>query len=55
MPKFLTIDDFNFRDKIALIRVDFNSPVDLETKEIIDDTRIRFHGETIRELSQKGA
>jgi phosphoglycerate kinase len=55
MPKFLTMDDFNFRDKTALIRVDFNSPIDLETKKIIDDTRIRVHGETIRELSQKGA
>ncbi|MFQ5759291.1 MAG: phosphoglycerate kinase, partial [Candidatus Bathyarchaeia archaeon] len=55
MPKMLTIDDFNFKDKTALIRVDFNSPIDLETKKIIDDTRIRVHGETIRELSKKGA
>lgn len=55
MPKFLTIDDFNFKNKTALIRVDFNSPIDPETKKIIDDTRIRIHGETIRELAQKGA
>ncbi len=55
MPKLLTIDDFNFKNKTTLIRVDFNSPIDPETKKIIDDTRIRFHGETIRELSQKGA
>ncbi len=55
MPKLLTMDDFDFEDKTALIRVDFNSPIDLETKKIIDDTRIRVHGETIRELSQKGA
>ena len=55
MPKFLTIDDFNFKGKTALIRVDFNSPIDLETKKIIDDTRIRVHGETIQELAQKGA
>ena len=55
MSKFLTMDDFNFEGKTALIRVDFNSPIDLETKKIIDDTRIRVHGETIRELSQKGA
>ena len=55
MPKFLTMDDFDFEGKTALIRVDFNSPIDLETKEIINDTRIRVHGETIRELSQQGA
>jgi len=55
MPEFLTIDDFNFKGKTALIRVDINSPIDPETKRIIDDTRIRVHGETIRELAEKGA
>jgi phosphoglycerate kinase len=49
------MDDFNFKDKTALIRVDINSPIDLETEKIIDDTRIRVHGETIRELAEKGA
>jgi len=28
MPKFLTIDDLNFKDKTVLVRVDFNSPID---------------------------
>ena len=56
MPKFLTLDDFNVKDKVVLVRVDFNSPVDPQTKKILDDTRIRAHGEsTIRELSEKGA
>ena len=55
MPDFLTVDDFNFKGKTALIRVDINSPIDPETKKIIDDTRIRVHGETIRELAEKGA
>ncbi|MDH5461300.1 MAG: phosphoglycerate kinase [Candidatus Bathyarchaeota archaeon] len=55
MPEFLTIDDFNFKGKTALIRVDINSPIDPETKKIIDDTRIRIHGETIQELTEKGA
>jgi len=55
MPQFLTLDDFNFKDKVILTRVDFNSPVDPETKRILDDTRIKAHGETtIRELVQKG-
>jgi len=56
MPKFLTIDDYEFEGKTVLVRVDFNSPVDPETKKVLDDTRIRAHGETtIRELSEKGA
>jgi len=56
VAKFLTIDDFDFKNKVALVRVDFNSPIDTETKKILDDTRIRAHGETtIKELEEKGA
>ena len=56
MPKILTMDDYDFRGKTALVRVDFNSPIDPKTKKILDDTRIKAHGEsTIKELSQKGA
>ena len=56
MPKFLTLDDFELEGKVVLVRVDFNSPVDPETKKILDETRIRVHGEsTIKELSEKGA
>lgn len=56
MPKFLTIDDYDFIDKTTLVRVDFNSPVDPKTKKLLDDTRIRAHAEaTIKELTQKGA
>lgn len=56
MPRILTLNDFNFKGKTALVRVDFNSPIDPETKRVLDDTRIRAHGETtIKELSQKGA
>ncbi len=54
--KFLTLDDINVKDKVVLVRVDFNSPVDPETKKILDDARIRAHGETtIKELAGKGA
>ena len=52
---FLTMDDFDFRGKTVLLRVDFNSPVDPETKKITDDSRIREHAGTVRELSGKGA
>lgn len=56
MVKFLTLDDVEVKDKVTLVRVDFNSPVDPETKKILDDTRIRAHGEsTIKELMEKGA
>jgi len=56
MPRILTIDDFNFKARTALVRVDFNSPIDPKTKKVLDDTRIKAHGEsTIKELSQKGA
>ncbi len=56
MAKFLTLDDVNVKDKVVLVRVDFNSPVDPQSKKILDDTRIRAHGETtIKELVGKGA
>ena len=56
MAKLLTMDDFDFKGKVALLRVDFNSPVDPQTKKVLDDTRIRVHAETtIKELSDKGA
>jgi len=56
MTEILTMDDFNFKNKTVLVRVDFNSPVDPETKKILEDIRIRFSGETtIRELAEKGA
>jgi len=56
MVKFLTLDDVDVKGKVVLVRVDFNSPVDPETKKVLDDTRIRAHGEsTIKELAEKGA
>ncbi|MBS7628059.1 phosphoglycerate kinase, partial [Candidatus Bathyarchaeota archaeon] len=51
---FLTMDDFDFRNKTVILRVDFNSPLD-EAKRITDDSRIRMHVPTIRELMDKGA
>lgn len=37
------------------MRVDINSPIDPESKEILDDTRIRECSETLKELIGKGA
>jgi phosphoglycerate kinase len=56
MSKILTIDNFDFKRKVVLVRVDFNSPIDPSTKKILDDSRIKAHAETtIKELSEKNA
>ncbi len=56
MLKFLTLDDIKVKNKVVLLRVDFNSPIDPTNHRILEDTRIRAHAETtIKELSEKGA
>lgn len=48
-----TIDDFNFSGKKALIRVDFNIPLN-DQFEITDDTRIRAAIPTIKKIIDDG-
>ena len=56
MAKYLTIDDLKVKGKTVLVRVDFNSPIDPNTKKVLDDARIKAHGETtIKQLAEKGA
>jgi phosphoglycerate kinase len=56
MAKYLTLDDVQVKNKIVLVRVDFNSEIDPETKKVTSDVRIRAHAEkTIKELAEKGA
>ncbi|HDI01668.1 MAG TPA: phosphoglycerate kinase [Candidatus Bathyarchaeota archaeon] len=55
MVKFLTLDDVDVSGKTVIVRPDFNVPIDPETREILDDTRIREHARTIKELVEKGA
>ncbi|KSW11911.1 phosphoglycerate kinase [Pyrodictium occultum] len=54
-----TIDDldkyFGIKGSKILIRIDINSPIKPETGEILDDSRIRAHAETLRELVERGA
>jgi phosphoglycerate kinase len=48
-----TIDNFNFTNKRALIRVDFNVPLN-ENFEVTDETRIKAAVPTIRKILEKG-
>ena len=56
MAKYLTLDDVQVKDKVVLVRVDFNSEIDPATKKVTSDVRIKAHAEsTIKELAEKGA
>ncbi len=56
MAKYKTLDDFQVKNKVVLVRVDFNSEIDPLTKKVNSDVRIRAHAEsTIKELAEKGA
>lgn len=56
MAKYLTLDDVQVKDKVVLVRVDFNSEIDPQTKKVTSDVRIRAHAETtLKELAEKGA
>ena len=52
---FLTIDDFNIEGKTIILRIDINSSVNPENGEILDNTRIKRHADTVKELSEKKA
>ena len=53
--EFNTIDDFDVEDKTVLVRIDINAPVDPSSGIILDDTRLKLHAQTVKELSNKGA
>ncbi len=55
MKEFHTLEDFNFKDKTVLLRVDINCPLDKETLKIINDSRVRRVIPTVRELMGKRA
>jgi phosphoglycerate kinase len=56
MAKYKTLDDFDVQNKTVIVRVDFNSEIDLKTKKVTSDVRIRAHAEsTLKELAEKGA
>ena len=49
----MTIDKFNFAGKKAIVRVDFNVPLD-ENGKITDDTRIRGALPTLKKILADG-
>lgn len=49
-----TIDKFNFKGKKAIVRVDFNVPLDKKTFEVTDDTRIKGALPTIKKILSDG-
>ena len=52
--RFFTMDDFNFKNKTILLRVDINSHFDPE-KGLTKTPRIKAHAKTIKELIEKQA
>jgi phosphoglycerate kinase len=55
MKEFNTLDDFNFKDKTVILRVDINCPLNKKDMTLEDDNRIVQVLPTIRELLEKRA
>ncbi|HEX5642618.1 MAG TPA: phosphoglycerate kinase, partial [Thermoleophilia bacterium] len=50
-----TLDDFDWRGKVVLCRVDINAPLDKATGGLRDVTRLEGCAPTVRELAEAGA
>jgi len=48
---YLTLDDFDLRDKRVLLRLDINAPLDPSTNQILDDSRIAAARPTLDALA----
>ena len=54
MIDMISIDSYNFAGKRAIVRVDFNVPLDKKTFEVTDDTRIKGALTTIQKILKDG-
>ena len=52
---FLTMDDYELSGKNVILRIDINSSINPENGDLLDDTRIKRHSATVKELSDKNA
>jgi len=50
-----TLEDFAWRGKVVLCRVDINAPLDPETGGLRDTTRLKGCAPTVKELAEAGA
>lgn len=50
--QYLTLDDFELRDKVVLLRLDINAPLDPSSNEILDDGRIKAAKPTLDALDE---
>ena len=50
-----TVRDVDVREKRVLVRVDYNVPLDRETRRILDDSRIRATLPTVNYLREQRA
>jgi phosphoglycerate kinase len=50
-----TVRDIDVHDKRALVRVDYNVPLEPESGRVLDDTRIKATLPTIDYLRERGA
>ncbi len=53
IPRVPMLDEIEVRDRKIFVRIDINVPVDPDTKEILNDRRIRIHAKTIKEILDK--
>ena len=55
MRNWKTIEDYDYRDRTVLLRMDINSPIHPQTKKIVNENRIQKSVPTIQKLVKKGA
>jgi len=53
--KMHSVDHFDYSDKTVLLRVDINSPIDPQSRKIVNENRLQKSIPTIRKILEKGA